>query len=84
MRKLGIVVREARQSRDLSLCEIQTLCGKEITDSYVGMIEQCKVVPSPKKLRVLARVLKLDFLELMVLAGHVTKNDFDALYGDVT
>jgi transcriptional regulator with XRE-family HTH domain len=70
--KLALVLHRARQDRGLSLREVQKLSDNKITSVYVNNIEIHGMIPSPKKLRVLATIYKLDFLELMIIAGHVT------------
>lgn len=75
MTKLATVLRTARQEKGLSLSDIEKLSDSTIAYSYVCGIER-GAIPSPKKLRVLANILKLDFLELMILAGHVGASDF--------
>lgn len=77
MTKLAEVLQKARLARDLSLRDIQKLSDNTITNTYVNNIENLGLTPSPKKLRVLATILKLDFLELMLLAGHVDKSDLN-------
>jgi transcriptional regulator with XRE-family HTH domain len=77
MTQLQTVLRNARQQKGLSLRDIQKLSDNTITNTYINNIENGDIIPSPKKLRVLAIVLKLDFLELMLLAGHVRKADLE-------
>lgn len=74
MEKLSAVLHEARVGKGLSLRDIEKLSDGEISNAYICQIEK-GVVPYPEKLRVLSRILKLNFLELMILAGHVTKSD---------
>lgn len=75
MTKLQDVLRSARLKRGLSHREVEKLADKKITATYVRIIENKEVIPSPEKLRVLADILQLDFLELMILAGHVCTSD---------
>lgn len=73
--KLAGVLRNARLGKGLSPRDVQKLSDNTITSAYIYLIETKDAVPAPKKLRVLAHVYKLDFLELMVIAGHVNTND---------
>ena len=75
MTPLSQVLQQARLSRGLSLREMQKLSDNTITCAYIAKLEKSSQVPSPKKLRVLADILKLDFLELMIIAGHVNRTD---------
>lgn len=75
MTKLTALLREERLSKGLSLRDMQKLSDGTITGAYVYLIETRDMVPSPKKLRVLSKILKLNFLDLMVLAGHVATSD---------
>lgn len=74
MNKLAKALRNARLERSLSLRDIQKLSYGAITNTHVMNIERGQI-PSPKKLRVLAKILKLEFIELMVMAGHVDELD---------
>jgi len=75
MKTLGGVLREARLTKGLSLRDIEKLSDNTISNMHVHNVEERGFTPSPKKLRVLAKVLRLNFLELMILAGHVQKTD---------
>lgn len=75
MNQLGKVLLQARQQRGLSLRDIQKLSDNTITATYVMNLESGEMIPSPKKLKVLAKTYRLDFLDLMILAGHVEAVD---------
>lgn len=75
MTKLSKVLRDARLSKGLSLRDIEKLSDNTISNMHVFNAENRGDIPSPKKLRILAKVLKLNFLELMILAGHVEATD---------
>lgn len=66
---LGDVLREARVAADLSLRDLAKRLG--ITPSYISDIENDRRVPSEDVLRLLANELKLDFDQLMAMAGRV-------------
>lgn len=75
-RQLHVVLRAARLSAGLTLRGVEHISNGEITNPAVSQIEMGREKnPKPKTLRVLARVLKLDFVDLMILAGHLTDKD---------
>ena len=66
-------VRRARSSQKLTLRDVERISQGSLTNVYVSNIELGRnKEPSPKKLRALASALKLDFLELMILADYLT------------
>lgn len=67
-RTLGEVVQEARAKTDLSLRDVAKRVDK--TPSYLSDIENDRRVPSEEVLADLARLLKLDFDDLMARAGR--------------
>src|SRR5437868_625568 len=68
-RSLGEVLRDARAGADLSLRELAKKLS--ITASYISDIENDRRVPSEEVLQQLAATLKLEFDNLMALAGRV-------------
>lgn len=75
-KKLHARLRAARIARQLSLRDVATLTDHQISNPYLCQLETGKnAEPSPHKLRLLAKVLRLDFLELMILAGYITVKD---------
>jgi transcriptional regulator with XRE-family HTH domain len=74
-RELGDAIREARQTRSLTLRRLADQVTKEdstpISPQYLFDIEMHHRVPSPHVLRELARVLELDYDALLALAGAV-------------
>lgn len=76
--QLQRVLRNARSEKDLTYSDVEVLSRGGITAPYVGLIETKNHIPSPDKLKVLARIYKMDFLDLMVLAGHVERSDLKA------
>lgn len=75
MTKLNALLRQARAERQLTLRDVELLSGNTITNVAVSNIEIGKVTPLPCTLKILSRIYKLDFLELMVMAGHVERSD---------
>jgi transcriptional regulator with XRE-family HTH domain len=69
---VGKVLKEARESRRLSLREIEIQSG--ISNAYLSQLENDKIKkPSANTLYKLAALFKLDFDDLMVTAGIVEK-----------
>jgi transcriptional regulator with XRE-family HTH domain len=66
---LGDVVREARNSAKLSLRDLAKRINK--TPSYISDIENDRRIPSEDVIRDIAKVLNLEFDEIMALAGRL-------------
>jgi transcriptional regulator with XRE-family HTH domain len=66
---LGDVLREARLDLDLGLRELARALEK--SPSYISDIENDRRVPSEDVLAALAKILGLDFEQLMALAGRL-------------
>ena len=72
MNTVGKVLKEARESRRLSLREVEIQSG--ISNAYLSQLENDKIKkPSANTLYKLSALFKLDFDELMVTAGIVEK-----------
>lgn len=71
MTKLVALLKAKRTALNYSLRDVQKLSNNTITHTYIMNIEKEISVPSPKKLKIIASIYKLDFLELMALAGHL-------------
>jgi hypothetical protein len=75
--KLGRRIQAARLARRLSLRDLEALSNGGISNGYVSNIEGGHATEVyPTKLRILSDILGLNYLELLVLAGHVTTRDF--------
>jgi transcriptional regulator with XRE-family HTH domain len=69
---VGKVLKDARESRRLSLREIEIQSG--ISNAYLSQLENDKIKkPSANTLYKLASLFSIDFDELMVIAGIVEK-----------
>lgn len=78
--KLGTVLRHARMSQGLTLMDIQKKSRGRISSTVVGLIETGKHrKPKPESLRVIAEVLKLNFVGLMLISGNLTSDDVDMI-----
>lgn len=74
--KLQSRLKAARLAHGLSMRDVAKLSDGTISNPYICQIEQGNFADiSPVKLRTLSKILKLDFLELMILAGYLTVKD---------
>lgn len=74
--KLAQTLKRARVRQKLTLRDIEKLSEGQISNAYVSTLERgVNEYPHPRKLRILATILKLNFLELMILADHITIKD---------
>lgn len=75
-KKLAQRLKAARLSQHITLRQIESLSEGAITNAYVSRIENGLISGvTPGKLRTLSHILKLDYMELMFLAGYVTIKD---------
>ena len=66
----------ARIAQKLTLEDVEKLSGGKISDTHLYNLEAGILrYASPPKLRAISKVLKIPFLELLVLAKHVTIRD---------
>jgi len=71
---IGKVLKEARESRRLSLREVEIQSG--ISNAYLSQLENDKIKkPSANTLYKLSSLFKIDFDDLMVIAGIVEKKE---------
>lgn len=70
---IGKRLREMREAVDLEIPAVSKRTG--ISAGEIQIIEAGQLLPSPGELRGFARAYKVDFLELMILAGHMTRKD---------
>lgn len=76
LKKIQSTIRSARIARRLTLRDIERLSKGKITNGYLCQVEtDPHQNVSPEKLRVLSQILKLNYLVLMLLAGHITLKD---------
>lgn len=84
---LGQYLAAIRSDRKLTLREVEEGTDKEVSNAYLSQIENNKIKqPSPNILNELAELYKIDFLNLMELAGYISsadKNDSGQRHGRV-
>jgi transcriptional regulator with XRE-family HTH domain len=69
---LGQVIRNARQAANLSLRDVERATKGKISNGHLSLLEADSIQqPSPHHLFLLAGALKLDYPNLMRLAGYV-------------
>lgn len=69
-------LRSARLRLDLTLREVSDMADSNISNPYVSQLERgLDRNPSPHILRALCRVLQLNYMEMMKLAGYITQKD---------
>jgi transcriptional regulator with XRE-family HTH domain len=73
--RLYVRIKAARKAKKLTLRDVERLSNGNISNVHVSEIENGLAHPSPRMLRQLSEVLELDFLKLMILAGHITQRD---------
>ena len=64
------IIREQRRSLSLSLNQLSKLSGVSI--SHLGRIEQGLRKPSPRTLQKIAKPLRFDLGELLIMAGFLS------------
>lgn len=75
-KKLHSRLRAARLAQGLTLRDVSDLTNGGISNPHLSELERgIETSPSPHKLRSVAKALKLDYLELMILAGYLTVKD---------
>lgn len=68
---LGQFLASIREDRGLKLREVETATNREVSNAYLSQIENGKIKkPSPNILHVLSRVYKVDYEQLMQMAGY--------------
>jgi len=77
---LGSYLKEMRESRHLSLRDVERLSkerkiGAELSSGYLSMLERGEVKdPSPRILFALANVYEVDYIDLMKKAGYIPED----------
>ncbi|GLC28251.1 helix-turn-helix domain-containing protein [Roseisolibacter agri] len=75
MPSLGQMLRSAREARGLSLRDVERATEGKVSNGYLSLLESDSVKqPSPNHLYHLAQAYRLDYAELMRLAGYFVPN----------
>lgn len=70
---LGQYLSSIRTDRGKTLRQVEQATNKEVSNAYLSQIENDKIKqPSPHVLHTLAELYKIDYGNLMEMAGHVT------------
>ena len=69
---LGQYLASIRLDRKMSLRQVEEASNKEISNAYLSQLETGKIQqPSPTILNALADLYKIDYVQLMQLAGYL-------------
>jgi HTH-type transcriptional regulator, competence development regulator len=69
---LGQYLASIRLDRKLSLRQVEEMSQKEVSNAYLSQLETGKILqPSPNVLNTLADIYKIDYVQLMELAGYL-------------
>jgi HTH-type transcriptional regulator, competence development regulator len=83
MSEFGSYIKEVRDSKGLSLNQVALY--SDISAAQLSRIENGKRgVPKPSTIKKIAEALKLDYQELMRIAGHIPSDDEKLLNQDLT
>jgi HTH-type transcriptional regulator, competence development regulator len=68
---LGQYLASIREDRGMKLREVETATKREVSNAYLSQIENGKIKkPSPNVLHVLAHVYRINYEQLMQMAGY--------------
>ena len=69
---LGQYLASIRLDRKMSLRQVEEASNKEISNAYLSQLETGKIQqPSPNVLNTVADIYKIDYIQLMELAGYL-------------
>lgn len=69
---LGQYLASIRTDRGMTLRQVEQLTEKEVSNAYLSQIENDKIKqPSPNVLYALSEIYKIDYENLMEMAGHI-------------
>ena len=69
---LGQYLASIRLDRKMSLRQVEETSNKEVSNAYLSQLETGKILqPSPNVLNTLADIYKIDYVQLMELAGYL-------------
>ena len=69
---LGQYLASIRHDRKMSLRQVEEASNKEVSNAYLSQLETGKIVqPSPNVLNALSEIYKIDYVQLMELAGYM-------------
>lgn len=69
---LGQYLASIRLDRKMSLRQVEEISNKEVSNAYLSQLETGKILqPSPNVLNTLADIYKIEYVQLMELAGYL-------------
>ncbi len=70
---LGQYLQSIREDRHMTLRQVESATGREISNAYLSQIEQDKIKkPSPNILYALSEIYGIEYENLMEMAGYIT------------
>ena len=70
--ELGALLADLRTAKGLSLREVEAATGRAVSNAYLSQLETGKIQqPSPNVLNTLADIYKIEYIQLMELAGYL-------------
>lgn len=70
---LGQYLASIRHDRKMSLRQVEEASNKEVSNAYLSQLETGKILqPSPNVLNTLSDIYKIDYVQLMELAGYLS------------
>ncbi|MCF6122090.1 XRE family transcriptional regulator [Mesorhizobium sp. M7A.F.Ca.CA.001.07.2.1] len=76
---LGQYLASIREDRGMKLREVETATKREVSNAYLSQIENGKIKkPSPNVLHVLAQVYRINYEQLMQMAGYAVTSKTSA------
>jgi HTH-type transcriptional regulator, competence development regulator len=74
-RTLGQYLTSIREDRGFTLRQVEEATDKAVSNAYLSQIETGKIQqPSPNVLHALADTYKIDYSQLMEMAGYITQS----------
>lgn len=72
---LGQYLASIRMDRKMSLRQVEETSSKEVSNAYLSQLETGKILqPSPNVLNTLAEIYKIDYFQLMKMAGYLPES----------
>lgn len=78
--ELGKLLKQLRKDKNLTLIQLSKISG--VSNPYISQIENGKFIPSPEMLRKLANFFQVSYIDLLIVAGYVTKEELAVYFGN--
>lgn len=83
---LAYYLKQERKKQKLTLRDIEKLSKNKISNPYFSQLEQSprRFDPSPHALREISKAMKLDYINLLIVAGYLTRKEIGKyVFGEV-